>query len=181
MTTVYNTFQDSLIQYAGYTGTTGGVVPPFPPPSGGNVQYYTGVPTSIPNGTVVVYSLPIQGQIGDVFKMFLSGFYDGNLAKITVNFDGSTNCFYDTASTAGGGYMFELTVSVIDATQVYITNTGYSSATISAVSPQNILSQKFGAGTRSMNMVVGVPLTVTLSHSSSVSVDAFSIFKYSQA
>lgn len=30
MTTTYNTFQDSLIQYAGYTGSTGGSVIPTP-------------------------------------------------------------------------------------------------------------------------------------------------------
>lgn len=184
MTTLYNTFQNCLIQYAGYTGATGGIVVPPAPPAGGNTQYYTGVPASIPSGTdVIVYSLPLQGQVGDVFTMFLSGFYGGGVsnATITVELDGSNNMSYDAIPVGGGSYMFELTVRVVSASQAFITTQGVCSASFTPTSAQNSQGPRFGAGTRSMNIVAGVPMNVKLTHTTTIQVGTFSIFKFASA
>lgn len=181
MTSFYNSFQNSLLQYAGYTGTTGGIQPPVSG-GGGLVQYYTGAtPVSVTGGTITPFSLTLQGQVGDFFTMFFSGQYDGSAALITPNIAGSG--YQYVTGNAGGSYVYEITLRVLSDSDVWITAHGYSSTAISAVSPQQISTvfNTLAAGTRSMNVVAGVPMTVSISDESTVSLNSFSIMKYSSA
>lgn len=177
--TTFNTFQDSLIEYGAYTGSTGGIV--LPPVSGGNAQYFTGTPQSVNNTTAVVYNLTLQGEVGDVFTMFLTGVFFTNGSIITPSFNGD-EFPYTTNAIGGGSYLYESTVTIKDASNVVITNSALSSNAIGPGLGSGVGSSlRYGTGVRAMNMVAGVPFTITLQATNFFTVDSFSIFKYSPA
>jgi len=90
MTTLFNTFQNSLIEYAGYTGATGGIV--VPPASASSSQFTE----TILSGATGSINIPISNAISTIQVFITYPFFGG------INY-GVEAYLTDTISVSQGG------------------------------------------------------------------------------
>ena len=172
-----NTFQDSLIQYGGYTGGATGVFLPIP--AGGMQTYYTGNQVSQGSGSFTLYTVPIVGDIGDTFYLDVSGFNSNTNSTISLTIGSTTSTYL--IPNSGGSFQYYAQFTIIDNTyaRILVKTSASNAFSIGNMNVGANSTERCSTGQVNGDLISGDTLTLAKSGTGSVDVYQFTITKVS--